>query len=264
MKKKYDYSPMDQPGVCARLFHPRPETGYRKSDPNRTDLMIPVGDGASLGASLHLADPEAPTLMFFHGNGEIVSDYDDMAPMFTELGINFFVADYRGYGRSTGSPTVSAMMADCHKVLAWFETYRRDQDLTGPLCLMGRSLGSASVLELAVAENSPADCLIIESGFAWAGPLLQLLGIDPDRIGFKEEEGFDNIDKVKQVTVPCLVIHAQYDHIIPFSDGRALYEACPALIKQLVEIKGANHNDLFFKGMAPYLAAVKKYCFISR
>lgn len=260
MRKEYDYTALDRPDVSHRLFHPRPEPSHRKSDANRFDLMIPVGNKAAVGASFHKAGQAAPILLFFHGNGEIVPDYDDMAAMFTGLGVNFFVADYRGYGRSTGAPSVSAMMSDCHKVMDFLGHYRVEHHLTGPVCLMGRSLGSASVLELAWKRSDEITCLIIESGFAFAGPLLRLLGIDPDRIGFREEEGFDNIHKVRCVRLPCLVIHAQNDHIIPFFDGQALYEACPSKDKELLEIKGANHNDLFFKGMGPYLSAVKKFC----
>jgi fermentation-respiration switch protein FrsA (DUF1100 family) len=78
--------------------------------------------------------------------------------------------------------------------------------------------------------------------------LLQKLGIDSQSIGFKEEQRFENIDKIKTFSKPCLVIHAQFDHIIPFSDGQALFDACASSDKMLLEIKGANHNDIFLRG----------------
>jgi len=56
-----------------------------------------------------------------------------------------------------------------------------------------------------------------------------------------------------------LIIHAQFDHIIPFSDGQALYDACPAKEKALVKIPNANHNDIFFRGLEQYLAAIKTF-----
>jgi fermentation-respiration switch protein FrsA (DUF1100 family) len=122
---------------------------------------------------------------------------------------------------------------------------------------MGRSLGSASVLELAAAGGGAIDGLIVESGFAFAAPLLQLLGIDPDALGFKEESGFRNIDKIRKFNNPTLIIHAEFDHIIPFSDGEALYDACPSPDKDFLKISGANHNDIFMRGFQEYLAAVK-------
>ena len=139
--------------------------------------------------------------------------------------------------------------------------YMSDRELTGSLSVMGRSLGSASAIELCSTRADDFKCLIIESGFAWAAPLLGKLGIDPESIGFKEEQGFENIDKIKTFLKPCLVIHAQYDHIIPFSEGQALFEACSSNDKTLLEIKGANHNDIFLRGMTQYLEHIKKICF---
>ncbi len=132
--------------------------------------------------------------------------------------------------------------------------------MTGKVSAMGRSLGSAPALELAASFPETFHCLIIESGFAWAGPLLKVLGLDPVSIGFREDQGIENLDKMSRVVCPCLVIHAQYDHLIPFSDGQALYEACPSKRKYLLEIKGANHNDIFSRGMAPYLDQVRQFC----
>jgi len=258
--KNENYAVLDQPRVVNRLFHPRPLMGQRPAHPGRRDMMIPVNDNVMIGASLHLARATSPCLLFFHGNGEIVADYDDLGGLFAREGLNFFVADYRGYGQSTGQPTVSSMMKDCHEIADFILAFMAENKMTGPLCIMGRSLGSASAIELASRRDSQFKCLIVESGFAFASPLLRILGIDPEALGFKEEQGFENIDKIKLFSKPCLVIHAQHDHIIPFSDGQALYDACPSPNKRLLEIKGANHNDIFLKGMTPYLSHVKAVC----
>ena len=76
-------------------------------------------------------------------------------------------------------------------------------------------------------------------------------------MGFKEETGFGNIDKIKTIDKPTLIIHAEFDHIIPFSDGKALYDASPSKNKTLLMIPGANHNDIFARGLSEYLEAVK-------
>ena len=129
---------------------------------------------------------------------------------------------------------------------------------TGPFVVMGRSLGSASVLELISCYAREIDGLIVESGFAYAEPLLRLLGIDMKALGVTEEEGFRNVDKMRTFPKPTLVIHAEHDHIIPFTDGKALYEACPAADKRLLMIPRANHNDIFARGIEPYMKAVKE------
>ncbi len=262
-----NFSILDQPAVLNCLFHPRLDLGHRPNHPNRKDILIPVGDGVYVGASLHVADMgapgeqnDAPVVLYFHGNGEIVSDYDEIAMLFNRIGLNFFAVDYRGYGSSTGTPSVTAMMMDCHTIADFIEVFMAQNSMIGPMCVMGRSLGSASAIELAAQRPQMFKCLIVESGFAWASPLLQTLGIDPELIGFNEEQGFENIDKIKRFSKPCLIIHAQHDHIIPFSDGQALYDAAVSSRKKMLEIKGANHNDILFKGMDPYMTQVKAFC----
>ena len=94
---------LDRPEVLAGLFHPRAGDGPS----NRADLLdlrIPLADGVVIGGRCHRADPAAVNVLFFHGNGEIAEDYDDLGPLFARRRINFLVADYRGYGASTGSP----------------------------------------------------------------------------------------------------------------------------------------------------------------
>jgi hypothetical protein len=196
------------------------------------------------------------TLLFFHGNGEIAADYDDIAPLFNRAGVNFVVADYRGYGCSQGRPTASSMMTDCHRILDYVDRWKADNGYTGPTLVMGRSLGSASALELAHTHADRLAGLIIESGFARTGPLLQRLGAPWQPLGSRAGRGFANIDKIRTFRNPTLIIHAEFDRIIPFSEGQALYDASGAEEKRLVKIPGADHNDIFFRGMAPYLKAV--------
>ena len=252
-----DYSALDRSEVCARLFHPR--KALHRSAGSGMDIMIPVSDGVEIGGRLHPARIDSPTILFFHGNGEIVEDYDDIGPIYNRLGINFLPVDYRGYGQSTGTPTVSTMMEDCHVIFDFVTTWLSTNRYTGPLILMGRSLGSASVLELASSHQNRCNGLIIESGFAYAEPLLLLLGINPEDIGFREAEGFRNIDKIASFIKPTLIIHAEYDPIIPFSDGQALYDASPATAKRIVKIPDANHNDILFQGQERYFTAIQSF-----
>jgi len=113
------------------------------------------------------------------------------------MGINFMPVDYRGYGRSGGRPTVAAMMQDCHTIFEFARYWLLDNRYQGPLIVMGRSLGSASALELAWKYPQQIDALIIESGFANVKPLLQLLGVNVAAIGFEESAGFGHLDKIK-------------------------------------------------------------------
>ncbi|MFU8768301.1 MAG: alpha/beta hydrolase [Desulfotignum sp.] len=248
-----EYSALDHPGILAYIFHPR--ASARPPGPN--DILIPVADHAAVGACFHAAGKAAPTIVFFHGNGEIVSDYDELGPLYNRLGINFFVVDYRGYGWSTGSPSVSAMMTDCHRILDFVGQWCRDQGFSGSLSVMGRSLGSAPAIELAAARPAEVAHLIVESGFADTESLLKVLGIDPAARGIRVPAGLDNREKIRQWTGPALIIHGELDRLIPFSHGQTLFAACPSAQKKLVKIAGAGHNDIFMRGLDLYLSAVK-------
>jgi hypothetical protein len=263
---KTDYAVLDRPEVLTFLFHPRPEPATliptqsesRSGSGPASDHLIPVEDNVVIGARFHLARPSAANILFFHGNGEIVADYDELGPLYNRMGINFLAIDYRGYGRSTGKPTVTAMMRDCHRVLDYVWTWLQRHAYQGPIIAMGRSLGSAPALEIAAQHKDRIDGLIIESGFAYATPLLELLGINPTAIGFQEEEGFRNVDKIAMFAGPTLILHAEQDHIIPIADGEALYKASGSSQKRFFKIADANHNDIFMRALNSYLAAVKK------
>lgn len=253
------YAALDRSEVSNVLFYPRAEGRRFAARTRGKDHFIAVAPDVHIGARFHISAAAAVNLLFFHGNGEIVADYDEVSSFYRHLGINFLPVDYRGYGVSSGRPTVGDMMADSHVIFDDVHKWLQANGYTGPLAVMGRSLGSACALELAAEHADRLDGLIIESGFAFAGPLLRLLGIDVDRIGFSEEEGFRNIDKIRKFKGPTLVIHAQFDHIIPISDGRVLYEASMAQRKRFVQIEGADHNNLFSLGLETYLQSVDEW-----
>ncbi|MEW6262461.1 MAG: alpha/beta fold hydrolase [Thermodesulfobacteriota bacterium] len=249
---KIDYSELDVPAVLSLIFYPRPDFG----PPGDTglDLLIPVEAGIKVGARFHPAGRESPCILFFHGNGEIAADYDDLAPLFNRLEAGFLPVDYRGYGRSGGRPTVTGMIRDAHVILPWVRDWLNHEGYPGPLVVMGRSLGSASALELAHHYPDLVAGLIVESGFGRVEPLLALLGVDPGIIGKKSR--LENTAKISAYTGPTLIIHAEYDHLLPLAHGQALFEAAGAADKTLLKIPGADHNDIFLKGMDEYLRAV--------
>jgi len=250
------YPAYDKPEISLSLFYPRKEPDSSSEDESDC-LMIPVPENTVLSGRFHRSGEECPTILFFHGNGEIAADYCDIGGHYRRMGINFLPVDYRGYGRSTGSPTVTAMMRDAHVIFSHVKAWLKERGFSGPLVVMGRSLGSAPVLEIAFHYGERIAGLIIESGFARLIPLLRLLGIDGH--GLTEEAGPQNLTRIRTVTVPTLIIHAEYDRIIPYSEGKELYEASPSRDKMFLKIQGADHNDIFFKGMNEYLNALETF-----
>lgn len=256
----FDYSKLDQPEVLQLLFHPRREADTGILPKNAVDSTIAVAEGVQVHARFHLAGQEEPTILFFHGNGEIVSDYDDIAPFYTKFGMNFLTADYRGYGKSSGSPTVTTMLGDAHRVLAAAKDWLTKAGHTGPLLVMGRSLGAAAALELASSHAEDFAGLIIESGFATTLPLLMSLGVDVARLGITEEDGFRNVRKVSSFTKPTLIIHGQYDEIIPVNSAAILQAQSPARTKEFQVVPGASHNTIIASAGELYFSVIKQFC----
>ncbi|MCX5875251.1 MAG: alpha/beta hydrolase [Deltaproteobacteria bacterium] len=251
------YEKLDRPEVGAALFYPRQDTTVPPV--GAQDHGIEVAAGVVLGARFFLtADPAAVNLLFFHGNGEVVADYDEVGPQYNAQGINFLAVDYRGYGQSTGAPTVSAMIQDAHRVLHWVLAWLEGEGRTGHLVVMGRSLGSVSAIELAATEAAVAG-LIVESGIAQTLPLLRTLGIDAQALGIAEVDGFGNLEKICQVQKPTYILHAQHDQIIPVVLAEELQSVCGARSKEFQMIPGADHNNILALTGKLYFQAIKQF-----
>lgn len=256
---RFDYAKLDHPEVVRLLFHPRSKDAGWHAPAGASDLHIVVEEGITIGARFHVAGTTSPNILFFHGNGEIVSDYDPIGPIYNEHGLNLFAVDYRGYGRSGGLPAGSSMMRDAHAIFKEARHRLKDGGHTGPVIVMGRSLGSASALELAFSYEDDIAGLIIESGFARTVPLLNRLGIDAEALGITEADGFNNLEKIKHVTKPTLIIHAGNDQIIPVQSAEELQSHCGARNKQFQVVPGADHNTIMMRAGMLYFQMIKKF-----
>jgi len=246
---------MDLNILSSFLFHPR--KSYQDMD--EKDIQINVDDSVQVGSRFHLISKSVPIILFFHGNGEIATEYDDIAMVYNQKNINFIIADFRGYGFSSGVPDVQNIQSDAHIILDYTIKHLKEKNYSGHLILMGRSLGSVSVLELSRRYPHDFSGLIIESGFADEDPLFKLIGTTADQAGFTKEEGFLNGDKIKKYMGPLLIIHAEQDHIIPFSQGKILYNSCPSEKKTLIPIPNANHNNILTVSFQKYFEEVERF-----
>lgn len=263
---------LDRPEILDVLFHPRREGGVPQLRAGVHTVRIPVDEGISVGGKIFTAGPGSPVIVFFHGNGEIAADYEQLAFLYTRSGITVFVVDYRGYGNSDGRPTASALLHDAKAVWAAAGDVLASRGVQyDRLFLMGRSLGSAAVLEIAAAadEDQAGDAngiagLIIESGFAHTFPLIERIGYVRVPDADEERDGFRNLQKIARVGLDTLIIHGEADFIIPVEDGRELYQASAAETKHLVTVPGAGHNDLMMVGRQEYFSSIARFCGVDR
>lgn len=253
-----DYSKLDRAEIISHLFHPRHEERTPLPD-NSCDFDCSVEENVVLGCRFHAAGQEAPTIIYFHGNGETVSDYDQIAAKYVQFGMNILITTYRGYGWSTGSPTVSNMLEDTdiimQKALNWLE----EKGFTGSVFVMGRSIGSASAIDLTERHQETIKGLIIESGFSDTIPLLGNLGVTSEETDITEEDCFGNSEKIENITIPTLILHGSKDTIIPPKLAEKLQACCGARAKQFLVIPGADHNTMIAVGGDRYFDTIKSF-----
>jgi pimeloyl-ACP methyl ester carboxylesterase len=258
---KRDLTFLDNELICQFVFHPRKHHGPPPRETEDTySLKFKIAEGIEISGRMYLADNSktSPTILFFHGNGEIASDYDFIGPTYQQLGINFFVADYRGYGNSSGSPTFSSMISDSHLIYTRFMEYLTKKGFSGKLAVMGRSLGSACAIEIVSHYQEKISCLIIESGFTQTYELLKRLGIPSSLLPDDREEEVSGLPLVRRIKIPTLIIHGENDIIIPLQDGTSIYKNIASEIKEILIIPKAGHNDLLLYGPQDYMGAISK------
>ena len=195
---------------------------------------------------------------FFHGNGEVVSDYDAIAPLYHQKGLNLIVADYRGYGSSGGSPTLTDLIRDAHILLKGTQEELSRRGARQDLWVMGRSLGSISALELAYFYPDLLRGLIIESGFPSVVSIIEHLEIPAEGVDLKAIHQ-ECLRRIEKISVPSLIIHGEMDTLVPLSEARTIYEHLGTKSKELLVIPSASHNDLLYVGPREYFDALGRF-----
>jgi len=252
------YTKLDQPEVLATIFYP----GKCSKTPlpeNTEDIDIEVAADVVIGCRFYIHDKSSPNILFFHGNGEKVCDYDEIGPMYNAAGMNFLVVDYRGYGWSNGTPTVTNMLEDAEVLFQETRNWLSFNQFSGAFFLMGRSLGSIPAIDLAKNHEDDIKGLILESAIADTLPLAKNLGLDVEGIKFTEEDGFRNLQKIEEVTKPTFIFHGALDELIPAAEAEKLQAHSGARSKEFVIIPGAQHNTMIAVGGRLYFETIKTF-----
>ncbi|MGM0559122.1 MAG: alpha/beta hydrolase [Myxococcota bacterium] len=229
--------------ITQRYFFPR-----RTSPPAPTRVDV----GAAELACHHADRGHGLTVLHFHGNGEVVADYvPGLADGFDDLGANAFFAEYRGYGGSTGTPRLGAMLDDVSPVC----------DAVGvpdeQIVVFGRSIGSIYAIELAKRRPDIAG-LVLESGIADVLERI-LLRATPAELGTTREEMerefgelFDHEQKLGEFGGPTLVLHAENDHLVDKSHAERNARWAGGK-SELVIFPRGDHNSIFHVNRDAYL-----------
>jgi hypothetical protein len=251
------YALFDRAGIAQQIFFPRPDPST--PPPGATDLLVALADGTKLGARWYRAPGSTGTVLYFHGNGEVASDHDGIARFYHQVGLDLLVVEFRGYGRSTGRPSFAALVDDGGQVAAWFHALLDSEATSGRRYVMGRSLGSHPALEIAANAADGLSGVIIESGAAMIRRLASRLvggAVQTDEL---EALIAAHEAKLRRIALPVLILHGQWDELVPFSQAEALHGLLPPGQSRLVPIPGAGHNDILYAGLEQYFAAIAEF-----
>lgn len=237
---------LNHPLIASRYFFP----GGR---PPKSRLDVDV-EGAVLACGIHRVDPDGYTVVHFHGNGEVVADWQGVLdPRINAMGSDLLLAEYRGYGGSTGAPMLGSMLDDVSAIIR----------AAGPpekLVVMGRSVGSFFALE-AVKLFPTISGLILESGIA--DPLERILlrvhprelGVSPDDFAALTQR-LDHHSKIANYTGPCLIMHTRHDQMVDVSHARRLAHWAGGEVSLRIFADG-DHNTILWRNTEDYFDEVE-------
>ena len=218
---------------------------------NAQELFIDTSDGETINAILFKAPSAKGVVVYFHGNAGSLSSWQFVSDDIVPLGYDILIIDYRGYGKSTGNISEKGLYLDAE---ASFDRLKSLGYEEGRIVVYGRSLGTGVAFNL-VGERK-AGGLIIESPFTNMPDLVSAFFPIP-LPGFIISIKFENMEKAPKVAIPTLVLHGDSDELIPFSQGRRIFEALKVKEKTMAVIKGGGHNDL--SQFPEYHRAVKNF-----
>jgi fermentation-respiration switch protein FrsA (DUF1100 family) len=191
-------------------------------------------------------------VLFLHGNAGNVTDRYELIGALIRIPSRVFIIDYRGYGKSEGSPSEQGVYRDARA--AWDFLTRRLGIAPNRIVIYGESLGGAAAIDLA-AHESPGG-LIVQSSFTSMPDMVShLMPVYPR---FLLQTRMDSISKIAKIDCPKLFVHGTVDELVPFEMGQRLYSASPAP-KEFHEVQGAGHNDVFETGGKAYLDRLRAF-----
>ena len=180
------------------------------------------------------------TVLFFHGNAGNISHRLETIKIFNQLGFNFLIVDYRGYGNSTGKPSEQGTYIDADT--AWNYLMEEKKLQADQIIIAGRSLGGGVAAELA-KKVQPA-MLILESTFTSMTDVSAIhYPFMPTSIIVKHK--YKTFSKLKDIHCPVVIIHSKNDEVIPFKQSQRNYTAANKP-KKFIELQGGHGNGFLF------------------
>ena len=222
------------------------------------DVFFSTEDGRRLHGWFFPQDGDSPVILFCHGNAGNISHRLHNVRLLLEKGLQVFIFDYRGYGKSSGRPSEKGIYMDglaAYDYLVEMEYFTPDK-----IILFGRSLGATVAIEIAVRKDVKG--IIIESGFTSTKGMAKTMFLFNPFSHFLPAN-YNNLEKIVRISVPKLIIHGDEDHIVPFAMGEKLFAASKEP-KYFYALRGAGHNDTYVVGGEEYFRKIAMFTRDSR
>lgn len=243
----------------AQLFAPSPEPA-KSWDP--ADYGIPreaveehlfeTSDGEMLYSWYCRSPRPVASAVYCHGNKGNLTSTAQIIPRLLDSGINVLVFDYRGFGRSEGTPSINGVVSDG---VAAARFHERVRPKALPSILYGYSLGGAVAAQ--VIKRHPFDALILQSTFTTLPQITRSL-FPHLPLHFLVGKRFDTVSVMRHLTIPLLVIHGAADEVIPASMAHDLYDACNSP-KQIEILEGGLHKDVYLRDCDALVWAINRF-----
>ena len=221
------------------LFFPSkfPSGNWNPKDLQFKDVFFSAEDGTKLHGWFCPADDPRAVVLVAHGNaGHVASRAQWSRYLQTKAKVSVFMFDYRGYGRSEGTPTVEGAIQDAKAARAKLCELAAVKE--SEMLLMGESLGGAIVVQL--AADSPPRGLILQST---SSSLREVANVHYPKLSWLvPPKKLDSVAQIVRYHGPLLQSHGSVDRTIPFSSGEKLFRAANEP-KQFVTIEAADHNN---------------------
>ncbi len=223
------------------------------------DVFFRTGDGVQLNGWFYPANTDSPrrhlAVLVCHGNAGNIGHRLDTCAALLATGVNVFIFDYRGYGRSEGFPSEAGTYLDAEAAYQWL----RQKGFAGTnIVAFGESLGGGVVAELALRETVGG--LVLESTFTSVPDIgAELFPWLPVR--WLAKIHYDTHSKLPRLHVPVLVMHSPQDELVKIHHGKANFAAANEP-KLFWELRGDHNSPLadpknFIAGMEKLLAMVE-------
>jgi hypothetical protein len=236
------------------VFHPAPyPAGYwdEQESLGAQDVWLETSDGIKIhGWWIAAGEESALVTVYFHGNAGNISHRIDHIMGIQAAGSHLLMIDYRGYGKSEGSPSEQGVYRDADAAYR----YVRDQGYTPEqIVIHGESLGTAVAVDLAARE--PCAGVVLEAPFPSASAVARyVLPV----LGPLVARGLETGDKIRSVHAPVFIIHGDNDAVIPYELGREVFDAANEP-KRLWTLEGSGHNDIVLVAGRRYVERLQEF-----